>query len=171
MCVHTDVFVVFFSDFCVFVGNRTDLLRVESSVAVYNVDAVCITLADHLECLINVCFLGVGYCHNVTGYFVSFLFGILDHLDCCRHLVNVGCDADHVDDTFAFVKDVLLVIAASDVCHNGNLHVGIVVSDNRADGFLITEFPLAEFVYVKKLLGSLITKLHDVDTRFHVGAV
>ena len=85
--------------------------------------------------------------------------------------MNVGCDADHVDDTFAFVKDVLLVIAASDVCHNGNLHVGIVVSDNRADGFLITEFPLAEFVYVKKLLGSLITKLHDVDTRFHVGAV
>ena len=44
-----------------------------------------------------------------------------------------------------FVNDIMLVIAASHICHNGNFHVGVVIADNCTDVLFIAELPFSEF--------------------------
>ena len=85
--------------------------------------------------------------------------------------MHVSCHTNHVNYTVFFVNDIFFVIAASDICHDGNLHIGVVVTNDLTDGFFITELPLAEFIYVKQLLGSFITKLHIVNAGLYIGAV
>ena len=63
--------------------------------------------------------------------------------------MHVSSDTDHIDDTVFTVNDVLFVIATSDVCHNRDFHVGIVVANDRTNILFITEFPLAKFIYIK----------------------
>ena len=171
VCMHTNVFAVFFSKFGVFICNRTDLFRVKSTVTVHDINAIGAALTDHFKCLVNIGFFGIGDCHDITGYLVALCLGIFNHFDCSRHLVHVSCHTNHVNYTVFFVNDIFFVIAASDICHDGNLHIGVVVTNDLTDGFLITELPLAEFIYVKQLLGSFITKLHIVNAGLYIGAV
>ena len=85
--------------------------------------------------------------------------------------MDVGGNSYHVDDTVLLVNDIVLVVATTNIRHDGNLHIRIVFSDNRADIFLITEFPFAEFVHIEKLLRGFVTKLHDIHSRLDIGAI
>ena len=147
--MHTNVFSVFLAKLGIFVSNRADLFRVERAITVYDIDAVGTAFSDHFKRLINIRFLCIGDCHDVTGYFVSLCLCILDHFNCSRHLMYVSSDAHHINDTVLAVNNVLFVIATSNVRHNRDFHVGIVVTNDRTDIFFITEFPLAKFIYIK----------------------
>ena len=93
---------------------------------------------------------------------------ILDHLDGCRHGVDICCHPHQIDDTVSSVDDVLLVVASSDICHNRDLQICIVLSDDGSYVLLVTELPFAEFVHIKHFLGGLIAEFHIINPRLDV---
>ena len=93
---------------------------------------------------------------------------ILNHLDGCRHSVDVCRNPHQIDDTVGSVNDVLLVVASSDICHNRNLQIRVVLPDDGSYVLLVTELPFAEFVHIKHFLGGLIAEFHIINPRLDV---
>ena len=58
---------------------------------------------------------------------------------------------------------IVLVIAASYVCHYCYFKVGIVLTNYRAYVVIITEFAGSELVYVKHFLVALIAEFHVIN--------
>ena len=75
--------------------------------------------------------------------------GILDHVDGCRHGVDVGRHTHHVDDTLLLREQVAADVAAADVCHDGELHVGLIRADDPAQVLFLAELPVAEIVHLE----------------------
>ena len=59
MGMHADVFSVFFSNFSVLVSDTSNLLRIEGTIAVYNVDTISGALSHHFKSLIYISLLGI----------------------------------------------------------------------------------------------------------------
>ena len=76
--------------------------------------------------------------------------------------MNIARHTHHIYHAFALGQKVGLEITAANVCHDRDLHVGIVCADDRADVLLIAELPLAVFILVKDLFARLIAELHII---------
>ena len=67
--------------------------------------------------------------------------------------------------------DVLLVITPSDVCHDGDLQISIIISYDRADILIVAKFPLAKFVHIKHFFVCSISELHIIYASLYVGLI
>ena len=73
---------------------------------------------------------------------------------------GVSVKGEKVTDIKAsYTKDMIgaeeFIVTAPHIRHHGNLQVRLIVSHHRADVLVVTEFPLAEFLYIKQLFRSL----------------
>ena len=93
---------------------------------------------------------------------------ILDHLDGCRHGVDVCRHPHQIDDTVGSVDNILLVVTSSDICHNRDFQICIVLPDDGSYVLLVTELPFAEFVHIKHFLGGLIAEFHIINPRLDI---
>ena len=146
-------------------------LRVERAEAVHDVDRVDGGLREHVKGDAEVGLLHGGDGHDVAAHLVSFGFGVFDHLDRGRHLVEVGGHAHEGDGAFGLRADVRLVVAASGVRHDRELDRRIGFADCLEYLFVVGEFPGAEVGGVEHGLGGAIADFHVVDAGGEVRAV
>ena len=97
--------------------------------------------------------------------------GVLDHVQCQRHLVDVGGHADHVQHAFRRRQDVRLVIALFGVGHGRQLQRGIVVADNAADVLLAAVLPRSKLARRELLPRVDVADLHVVDSGLDAGLI
>ena len=77
--------------------------------------------------------------------------------------MDVGGDADEVDDALVLGQDVLVVVGALGVGHDGDLERRGVVADDAADGVLVTVLPRTVLGGGVDALRGLVAQLHVVD--------
>ena len=91
---------------------------------------------------------------------------MLNHFDGRRHGVDIGCNADKINRAVAALDNVALVVGASDIRHDRNFQIGIVVADDIIDILIAAELPLAELLRVKQISRCLIAEFHVIDASF-----
>ena len=77
---------------------------------------------------------------------------MLDHLDCRRHRVDIGRNPDQINRAVAALADVALKIASSDVRHDGDLQIGVVVPHDAVNVLVGRELPFSELLRIKQVL-------------------
>ena len=164
----SDIFACCIHCIHIFIGKSADLFRVERTVTVYKIYTIYICLCQHLQCSIQICLLRIGDRHDIAGNLVSFFLCILDHMDRCRHCIDVCCHTYHIDHAVFSINDIFFVIAAAYICHDRNFQIRVVISHDRTDIVFITEFPLAEFIDIEHILRCLIAEFHIVNARFYI---
>ena len=64
--------------------------------------------------------------------------------------------------------NIFFIIAASYICHNGNLQIGVIITNDFANLVILSKLPWAISIHVKHLFISAITKLHIVYACFYI---
>ena len=85
--------------------------------------------------------------------------------------MKVGRNADHIDRALALLNDIVLVIAASDIGHDGDLRALGLIAHDRADIVIRAEFPFTELLLVEHLLRAFIAEFHVVNAGLDIGLV
>ena len=81
----------------------------------------------------------------------------------------IGCNSDQINRALTLRSDIFLVITSSDISHNSNLKVSIIITHNCTDILIITELPLTELVHIKQFLVSLVAEFHIIHTGLDIG--
>ena len=89
---------------------------------------------------------------------------MLDHLNCRRHRVDIGRNPDQINRTVAALADVALEITSSDVRHDGDLQIGVVVPYDAVNILIGRELPFSELLRIKQILRCAVTDFHIIDT-------
>lgn len=137
----------------------------------YNVHRVNRRLAEQLQRFQQILAARLRHCHDVAGGLVSHLGTVLNHINGCRNRLDVGCHAHQIHRTVASLADVALVVGASNVRHDRDFHVGVIVSDNVIDVLIAAKLPLAKVLRIEQIDRSLISKLHVIRTGCQIGLV
>ena len=149
-------------------GDLTDLHRIQGTIAVNHVNAVYRRFCKHLQRHMDIPFLTFGNCHNIAGCLITLCGSVLNHGNCFRHRIDISSHTNQINRAVRAVFNAVLVITASHICHNGNLHIGVIVSDNLTNRFIFREFPFSEFVHIKLLFICPVAELHIIYTSFQI---
>ena len=171
MRMHSYVLAILLTNLQILLADIANLLREQRTIAVYNINAIDRTLSKHIQCTQNIRLLGIGDRHNVTCGLISLAVCILDHVDRCRHGINISGYTHQINRALILRMDILFIITSSHICHNGNLQIGIVVPDNGTNVIIITKFPFAKLVHIKHVLVCSITKLHIIYSGLHIDLI
>ena len=96
----------------------------------------------------------------------------LDHLDGCRDGVDVGCNADNVQDAVLLVRQVTSHVGTSHICHHCQLHLRVEnIPQHLPDSVLVAELPLAELGLLEQFRVCQITDFHNIHACTEVGQI
>ena len=171
MCMDSDEFIVFLTKRKILVSKFAHLFRINRTITVYDIDSVYRTLTEKFKCFVDVSIIVIGDGHDIDRRFIAFCMTIFDHFNRCRNRIDISSDSDQVDHTVALINDIAAKIGSTDICHHGNLHVGIVVADDTANVFFVTEFPWSKIFFIKNIFGCFVAELHIVNPGFDVSLV
>ena len=90
------------------------------------------------------------------------------HFDGGRNRIDIGSDADEVDHAVAAVDNVPLKICSADICHDRNLHIGIIFTDDTSEIFFPAKLPRPEIFFRENVPGRFISKLHIINTGLYI---
>ena len=148
--------------------NLTNLHRIQGTIAVYHVNTVYRRFCKHLQRHMDIPLLTFGNCHNIAGCLIPLRGSVLNHGNCLRHCIDISSHTNQIHRTVRTVFDTMFVIAASYICHNGDLHISVIVSDDFTNRFIFREFPFSKFVHIKLLFICPVAELHIIHTGFQI---
>ena len=147
------------------------LLAVERAEAVHDVNRLRLGLGQHFQPFVQFAVGNGRGGHEVHGRFVAFVVRVLDHVQRGRNLVDVGRHADHVQDGIFFRQNVLVIIAALGVGHDGEFQIGLVVADDAAQVVLDAVFPAAVFALLDAFARRLVAEFHVINAGGDAGVI
>ena len=92
--VDSHFFSVLSADFQERVGGAGNLLRVERTVAVYDINRIDAALSQKVQRHFQILLTRIGERHDVAGGFVSLCVGVFNHINSGRDRINIGSNAD-----------------------------------------------------------------------------
>ena len=93
---------------------------------------------------------------------------ILYHIECCRHSIYICCYSYKVYRTVCPVMYILLVVTSSYICHNGNLQVCVIITNNFSDSVIFSKFPFSKLVCIKHFFVGTIAKFHIIYSCLYI---
>ena len=146
-------------------------LAVKRAETVHDVNRLGLGLGQHFQAFVQFAVGNGRGGHEVHGRFVALVVRVLDHVQRGRNLVDVGRHADHVQDAVLFRQNVLVIIAALGVGHDGELQVGRVVADDAAQVVLDAVFPAAVFALLDAFARRLVAEFHVIHAGGDAGVI
>ncbi|MBA7700262.1 hypothetical protein ES703_108972 [subsurface metagenome] len=144
-----------------------DLLGVEGAEAVHQVEGVNGALGNDLQGLRQFMLRHHRDRHELHRRLVALLVGILYHIHSNGYLVDVGGDANDVQNALLFRQDVFVIVAALRVRHGAQLQGSGVIADDAANVLLVAVLPRAVLAGRVYGLGALVAHLHVINARGH----
>ena len=168
MCMNTNHFSTLCQCIQINGCNLTNLHRIQRTITVYHINTIYRRFYKHLQRHLNIALLTFGNCHNIAGCLITLCGSIFNHSNCFRHRIDISSHTNQIHRTVYAVPDTVFVITAAHICHNGNLHIGVIVSDNLTNRFIFRKFPFSKFVHIKLLFICPVAELHIIHTGFQI---